>query len=208
MLRILAVEHTDHDQPVEERVSGDPYFRWRCVGRSRFNTRPQLHWCHGTSGQGFTIAPRLAGQRHQYIENQLLSFNRHTRDNPLSQQYMWGAAANLSTQTANELAAYFSTLPAKPDDDGHPDLVTLGRSIYEQGIPEANIVSCLVCHGPNAEGVGEIPRLGGLAYPYLERRLQQWTEAYHTTAWPMPRVARSLSQHHVDALASYLSFVR
>jgi cytochrome c553 len=29
-------------------------------------------WCHGTSAQGFTIAPRLAGQRHQYIENQLL----------------------------------------------------------------------------------------------------------------------------------------
>ena len=69
-------------------------------------------WCHGTSAQGFTIAPRLAGQRQQYIENQLLSFYRHTRDNPLSQQYMWGAAANLSAQTADELAAYFSTLPA------------------------------------------------------------------------------------------------
>jgi cytochrome c553 len=165
-------------------------------------------WCHGTAAQGFTVAPQLAGQRHQYIENQLLSFNRHTRDNPLSQQYMWGAAANLSAQTAEELAAYFSTLPAKPADDGDPALVALGRSIYELGIPEDNIVSCLVCHGPNAEGVGEIPRLGGLAYSYLKGRLQQWTEGYHATAWPMPRVARSLSPRHVDALASYLSFIR
>ena len=165
-------------------------------------------WCHGTSAQGFTVAPRLAGQRHQYIENQLLSFSRHTRDNPLSQQYMWGAAANLSGQTVDELAAYFSMLPARPADDGDPTLVALGRSIYELGIPEANIVSCLVCHGPNAEGVGEIPRLGGLAYSYLKRRLQQWTEGYHAAAWPMPRVARTLSPHHVDALASYLSFMR
>jgi cytochrome c553 len=121
---------------------------------------------------------------------------------------MWGAVANLSAQTADELAAYFSTLPAKPADDGDATLVALGRSIYELGIPEANIVSCLVCHGPNAEGIGEIPRLGGLAYSYLKRRLQQWTHGYHATAWPMPRVARTLSPHHVDALASYLSFMR
>jgi cytochrome c553 len=137
-----------------------------------------------------------------------MSLRQHTRDNPLSQQYMWGAAANLSAQAAGELAAYFSTLPARPADDGDPTLVALGRSIYELGIPEANIVSCLVCHGPNAEGVGEIPRLGGLAYSYLKGRLQQWTEGYHAAAWPMPRVARTLSPHHVDALASYLSFIR
>ena len=48
-------------------------------------------WCHGTSAQGFATAPRLAGQRDQYIESQLLSFSTHSRDNPLSKQYMWGA---------------------------------------------------------------------------------------------------------------------
>src|SRR5262245_36953548 len=64
-------------------------------------------WCHGTSAQGFSTAPRLAGQRDQYIENQLLSFSEHIRDNPLSMQYMWGATANLSPDTAHDLAAYF-----------------------------------------------------------------------------------------------------
>jgi cytochrome c553 len=24
-------------------------------------------WCHGTLGRGYTTAPRLAGQRHEYI---------------------------------------------------------------------------------------------------------------------------------------------
>ena len=52
-------------------------------------------WCHGTGAQGYTVAPRLAGQRALYIEAQLRGYAAHIRDNPLSKQYMWGAAANL-----------------------------------------------------------------------------------------------------------------
>jgi cytochrome c553 len=165
-------------------------------------------WCHGTSAQGFTIAPRLAGQRHQYIINQLLSFKKHTRDNPLSKDNMWDAVANLSPQSARGLATYFSTLPARAANDGEPELAAMGKKIYELGIPESNIVSCLVCHGPNAEGVGEIPRLGGLAYSYLKKRLEDWGEGYHAAAGPMPRIANTLSPREINALASYLSFVK
>lgn len=164
-------------------------------------------WCHGTSAQGFATAPRLAGQRDEYTENQLLSFKEHIRDNPYSAQYMWGAAANLSPQAAHDLATYFSTLPPEAANDGDRGLVALGRTIYEQGIPDSNIVSCLVCHGPNAEGVREIPRLGGLSYSYLKRRLEQWGEGFHAAAEPMPRIASKLSPNEIEALASYLSFV-
>jgi cytochrome c553 len=87
-------------------------------------------WCHGTSAQGFATAPRLAGQRDQYIENQLLSFKEHIRDNPLSRQYMWPATANLSPQMARDFAAYFSTLPPQAADDGDRNLVAVGRTIY------------------------------------------------------------------------------
>jgi cytochrome c553 len=165
-------------------------------------------WCHGTSGQGFTTAPRLAGQRHQYIVNQLLDFGRHTRDNPLSKQYMWSAAANLNPHAARDFAMYFSTLPPRAANDGNGDLAAVGKQIYELGIPDSNIVSCLVCHGPNAEGVRQIPRLGGLAYSYLKKRLEQWGEGYHVAAEPMPQIARTLSANEIDALASYLSFIR
>jgi cytochrome c553 len=166
-------------------------------------------WCHGTSGQGVSTAPRLAGQRHQYIEKQLASFSHHTRDNPFSRQYMWGAVAALSPQSARDLATYFSMLLPKAADDGDPGLAATGKTIYELGIPDSNVVSCLVCHGPSAEGVREIPRLGGLAYSYLQRRLAQWGEGYHAAgSYPMPRVARSLSPDEIDALASYLSFIK
>jgi cytochrome c553 len=172
-------------------------------------------WCHGPSLQGFSTAPRLAGQSSQYVINQLYSFRDHARDNPLSRQYMWGAAANhLSLETARNLALYLSTISPKSADDGPDVLKARGRTIYEEGIPDANIPSCIACHGPNAEGAaaegaGEIPRLGGLSYDYLRRRLTQWGEGYHASAVPpMPEIASKLSTNEIEALASYLSFVR
>ncbi len=166
-------------------------------------------WCHGGSAQGYTPAPRLAGQRPQYIEKQLMNFSAHTRDNPFSKLYMWGAAANLSPGAARNLAVYFSTIPPKAANDGDRELATAGRAIYQEGIPDANIAACVACHGPNAQGVGEIPRLGGLAYTYLKRRLEQWGQGYHAAAGPpMPQIASKLSPQHIAALASYLSFIK
>jgi cytochrome c553 len=166
-------------------------------------------WCHGTSGRGYSIAPQLAAQQHQYIENQLLSFRVHTRDNPFSRQYMWGAAANLAPETARHLATYFSTLPPKAANDGNRLLAAAGKALYEDGDPDSNTVSCAVCHGPNAEGIRGIPRLAGLSYSYLKRKLKQWGEGYHAAAEPpMPLIANKLSPDEVEALASYLSFVK
>ena len=165
-------------------------------------------WCHGPSGQGFAAAPRLAGQRPQYIASQIRSFHDHTRDNPFSRQYMWGAVAALSPYAARDLANYFATIAPKPANDGDRALAAKGRTIYLEGIPEANVVSCYACHGPNAEGVRDIPRLGGLAYFYLKGRLEQWNEGYHSAPSPMPMVASHLGPAEIEALASYLSFVK
>jgi len=166
-------------------------------------------WCHGASAQGYAPAPRLAGQRHEYIESQLISFSEHARDNPFSRQYMWGAVANLSPEMAHYLAVYFSTVPPEAADDGFRDLVAIGATIYQDGIPESNVASCVACHGPNAEGVAEIPRLGGLSYYYLKRRLEQWGEGFNSAAkFPMPQIAGKLSVEQIKALASYLSFVK
>jgi cytochrome c553 len=191
-------------------LAGDPMI----VHGQKFADRNCV-WCHGPSLQGFSTAPRLAGQSAEYVVNQLYNFRTHARDNPLSRQYMWGAAANhLGLQTAHALALYLSTLSPKAADDGDEALATRGRMIYQEGIPDANIPSCIACHGPNAEGAaaegaGQIPRLGGLSYYYLKRRLEQWGEGYHAAAFaPMPEIASKLSGNEIEALASYLSFVR
>jgi len=166
-------------------------------------------WCHGAGAQGYTVAPRLAGQRPQYIMSQIRSFHEHTRDNPFSKQYMWGAVAALGPNTARDLANYFASIPPRPANDGDASLASRGRTIYMEGIPEANIVSCYACHGPDAEGIRDIPRLGGLAYFYVKARLEQWGQGYHSTPGsPMPMVATHLGPEEIEALTSYLSFVK
>ena len=167
------------------------------------------NWCHGGSASGYPPAPALAAQRPQYIEKQLTNFRVHTRDNPFARQYMWGAARNVDNQSARELALYFGSLPPRAARDGLPSLVGIGRTIYQEGMPEANIVACVVCRGPNGEGVRDIPRLGGPDSTYLKRRLEQWNEGYHAAAGPpMISIASKPSDDQIEALASYLSFIK
>src|SRR5476651_91517 len=85
-------------------------------------------WCHGTSGQGYMVAPRLAGQRPQYLESQIRSFHEHTRDNPFSRQYMWGAVAALDPREARDLAIYFASIAPKAANDGDRNLMARGRT--------------------------------------------------------------------------------
>jgi cytochrome c553 len=163
-------------------------------------------WCHGMSGQGSAKAPRLAGQRAAYIVNQVRAFKTHKRGGVLWVKYMWYATAHLDPLTARELAAYFSALPAEAARDGESDLVAKGRAIFENGVPDENIPACQACHGPAAQGVREIPRLGGLSYYYVRRRLEDWGQGLDASGTPMPRIAASLSPMQIDALASFMSF--
>jgi cytochrome c553 len=166
-------------------------------------------WCHGPSLQGYATAPRLAGQTREYIQSQLQSFGKHARDNPLSRQYMWGAPVHLSPAAAQELAAYIASLPPRPANDGDESLYARGRALYFAGHQQGNIPACAACHGPQAQGAGSIPRLAGLSYSYLKRRLKQWAQGYHAAAGPpMPGISTDMSSADIDAMASYLSFLK
>ncbi len=181
---------------------------WPAIGRAESLAVRNCTWCHGTAAQGYAPAPRLAGQRPAYIMSQLASFRDHGRDAPFSKLYMWGATAHLGYQSARDLAIYFSSLFPQAADDGDKSLIASGRSIYQLGLPDSNIVACVACHGPDAEGIRDIPRLGGLSYLYLKRRLEQWKTGYHgALSRPMPDIASRLDSQQIAALASYLSYI-
>ena len=165
-------------------------------------------WCHGGSAQGYTPAPRLAGQRYNILRISL-RISTPTRGTIHFRGNICGARRKPTSASRTQLGDVFFDAAAEAADDGDRENVALGRTIYQEGMPDSNIVACVVCHGPNAEGVGQIPRLGGLAYTYLKRRLEQWGEGYHAAAGPpMPDISSKLSQHQIEALASYLSFVK
>lgn len=69
--------------------------------------------CHGRTGVSVSPEiPNLAGQKAQYLENQLKAFRAKTRTNPL----MNAMAAQLSDGDIADLAAFFNSLPGASGD--------------------------------------------------------------------------------------------
>ncbi len=164
-------------------------------------------FCHNESLGGRFHAPRLAGQHQDYIVYQFERFLNKTRNNPFSLHYMSHAAVKTLPENLCELGAYISTLPPEPANDGNKELAAKGEDIFLHGIPSENIPACQFCHGPEAQGIGKFPRIGGLSYYYVKRRLTQWSEGYSAVSPNMPAIASLLSPDEMEAVASYLSFV-
>jgi len=171
--------------------------------------------CHGLSAQGYhgyLVMPRLAGQNPEYIENQLRAFMARTRERGLFINMARIHGTSPDMQAA--LAAHFRDLNPPPFGGAPRHGVATGRQIYEDGIPEANVPACAACHGPEARGQGIIPRLAGQLYPYMVKELTRWDKdrgqssaTDQTTAVMLP-IAHNLSQSQIEALATYLSYLR
>jgi cytochrome c553 len=166
--------------------------------------------CHGPSGQGyrgFYPIPRLAGQQTEYLENQLRAFVERRRPNLI----MSNVAHVLSPAMIAALAAKFRDFNPKPLGGAPKGLAAKGEKIFQEGAPEANVAACAACHGPEARGHEQIPRLAGQLYPYIVKELTNWSSergqnpAKPDTSAIMEPVAHSLTKPQVEAVAAYLS---
>jgi len=166
--------------------------------------------CHGIEGQGFRGSfpmPRLAGQQPEYIENQLKAFIEHRRSNPV----MFNVAHALSPAMLTALTTKFKNLNPKPLGGSPKELVPEGKEIYEQGVPSVNIPPCASCHGPEAKGDGQFPRLAGQLYDYVTRKLTNWekergqNKANPDTSAIMQPIAHDLTEAQIKAVAAYVS---
>src|SRR5215471_3871249 len=169
--------------------------------------------CHGVSAQGFRgyfPIPRLAGQQPAYLENQLRAFIEHRRTNNV----MFNVAHSLSPAMINALTAHFVSLHPPPIGGAPRQRVATGRKIFEDGMPEVNIAACAACHGPDATGSGQIPRLAGQLYPYMIKTLNNWDKergrnpTVPDAAAIMSPVAHSLNKSQIEAVAAFVSTLR
>jgi cytochrome c553 len=168
--------------------------------------------CHGRSGQGFHgyyPIPRLAGQQAGYFENQLKAFTEHRRTNVI----MFNVAHVLSPEMIKGLIEKFDALDPKPLGGGPNDLVTTGEKIYQEGVVDANIPPCASCHGPQARGEGEFPRLAGQLYDYVVSKLTNWSKErgqkpdQPDTSAIMEPIAHGLTEPQIKAVAAYVSYL-
>jgi cytochrome c553 len=169
--------------------------------------------CHGPSAQGYRgyfPIPRLAGQQPEYLENQLQAFVEHRRTNNI----MFNVAHALSPGMIAALAANFRGLNPAPIGGAPRNLVDTGKKIFEDGIPDSNIAACAACHGPDATGSGQIPRLAGQLYPYVIKELTNWGKergqnpARPDTSAIMSPVAHSLNKTQIEAVAAFVSYLK
>jgi cytochrome c553 len=165
--------------------------------------------CHGLSAQGYRgyfPMPRLAGQQPQYIENQLRAYIERRRTNPV----MANVAHVLSPSMVSALAAYFKNLDPRPIGGAPRGSLSLGKKIYDEGLPESNVPACSACHGSEAKGQNEIPRLAGQLYEYTVGQLTGWSKvrgqgtAVDTSAIMAP-TAHNLTRSQIEAVAAYVS---
>ena len=169
--------------------------------------------CHGLQGQGYRgyfSMPRLAGQQPQYLENQLRAFIERRRTNPV----MFNVAHALSPSMLTGLAAHFRDLNPRPLGGASRQLAAEGRRIYEEGLPEANVAACSACHGPDAKGQGEIPRLAGQLHEYTVNKLVNWSRergqgpATSDISAIMTPTAHNLTRSQIAAVAAYVSYLK
>ena len=169
--------------------------------------------CHGLSGQGFRgffPIPRLAGQQPEYLKNQLQAFVERRRTNNI----MFNVAHVLKPAMITAIASSFQQLNPKPLGGAPRRLASAGKDIFENGIPDANVAACAACHGPEATGHGEIPRLAGQLDSYVVMELTTWTHergqnpANPDTSAIMKPVAHSLTRPQIEAVAAYVSSLK
>jgi cytochrome c553 len=169
--------------------------------------------CHGLSGQGYHgyfPMPRLAGQQPQYIENQLRAFIEHRRKNLI----MANVAHALSPSMLSSLAHHFRDLNPPPLEGRSRGATVLGKHIYDDGLPESNVPACSACHGPDAKGQDQIPRLAGQLPDYLYSKLVNWSaERGQNSSMPdssavMGPTSHNLTKSQIEAVAAYVSHLQ
>jgi cytochrome c553 len=159
------------------------------------------HGPHGNSGQ--PKFPRLAGQNANYLAAQLKAFRAQTRGDPDAVGYMWGMASQLDDDTIQALAAYYAAQKAEPSGGGASVTISRGREIYQHGVAAQGVPACSSCHGPDAHGLQDFPRLAGQHGQYVLKQLASFQSNMRNVAI-MHGVAQNLNLGDMEAVAAFL----
>src|ERR1700681_3803472 len=127
--------------------------------------------CHGPRGISTSPEfPVLAAQREAYTIRQLEAFAKKTRANKDAHDYMWGIAGQLDEGTIARIARYYALQLPAPGRSERLALAIKGKEVFEGGAPDRGIPPCAACHGHDAEGVREFPRLAGQHAQYIAKQ--------------------------------------
>lgn len=159
--------------------------------------------CHGMAGESSTVLyPRLAGQHYQYIAKQLADFKSGTRVSDT----MGAMAGDLTASEMLALGVYFEKKPPRASMGRDPDLLAVGRFIFQRGNEYSGVAACASCHGDSGHGTAQLPRLAGQGALYTENQLKSFNRRERTNDNSvMHSIASRLTELEIKAVAAYVS---
>ncbi len=160
--------------------------------------------CHGPRGISTSPEfPILAAQREGYLEAQIDAFRQKSRAEKDAHDFMWGIAGNLDASIIGGLAAYYARQPPARGHSDDPALVAKGKELFDKGLPERGIPACMVCHGADATGRDNFPRLAGQHAKYVIKQLN-YIQSLVRAAPVMHGIIKDLKPAEIVAVAAYV----
>lgn len=158
--------------------------------------------CHGTQGQNADLTfPRLAGQNAEYLAKQLGAFQHDRRVSSA----MAHSTTPLTPDEMLALGQFYQRQPTGRTPATQLQLAARGQYLYHVGNPATGVPACASCHGPQALGQANLPRLAGQSPAYLREQLRQFAQGGRTNdQGQMHATTRAMTDDEMAAVAEYL----
>lgn len=207
-LPAYATEDPDTPSEINQRIgTGDPV-----IGKDK---SALCQGCHGEDGNSVSgDFPKLAGQWGDYIQKQVREFQNGARYN----EVMTDMAMSVDNfHDLFDIAAYFASqkqMGGTPiEDDAEQKLYLEGQKLYTEGNKRTGAFRCIKCHGEYGKGQplnnNLFPVLGGQHKAYLIKQLTDFKHEVRENdrSGMMLRITTHLTDHDIEAVATYLSRV-
>ena len=181
--------------------------------------------CHARDGRSqLPYIPRLAGLSAAYSERRLASFRdkaappvdeaierlihlnipKDASVTAAARVHMVGVASSISDQEINAAAEWYSAQTPTPGKMSKGREVEEGEQLFTNGLESKGLRACQSCHGSNAEGTDQAPRLAGQNSAYVIVQLAHFRAGERHDAPEMTGVARNVGGNQARAVALYL----
>ena len=151
-------------------------------------------FCHGVDGNSVRAeVPNLAGQSPQYLLKQLHDYINGERQHVMMQDI----APTLQDENRINVVMYYSSRPVESQHPGSGS--PKGKKIY--------VEQCASCHGQDAMGTPEIPRIASQRKLYLSNALKSIKAGKPNRKFLplMEQAIMKLPDEDIDAVVDYLA---
>lgn len=159
--------------------------------------------CHGADGESTSeVFPRLAGQHAEYVAKQLDAFKTGARKSSAMSEMV----AKLTPDEMLALGRFYEKKSLPREEAKDPQLAAMGRYVYHNGNKFSGVPACVSCHGTNAEGAANLPRLATQFSGYIHTQLKSFNKRDRTNDnVVMHVVAEKMTELEMAAVAEYVS---